>query len=371
MSYKEKTITKTLFSKRKGALNMVRRSIIASLLIFGMSLTVAQNQEELMQKFLDVFMGPMTNVVIGELPEEIDIELPDTITVLGTVTRGDFSSMPPIPMMPPMMTSHQVYLDSDLGFSALADIFDEIFEAKGYTTIDMNPRPVGPDSIPQWGFTATNIERTQEEFSLFRSYCNDSLNISVDGFLDFVVGPPGMAIADTQDDTSKRLTMNINTAPSASACEEQVVQMEMMQQEMMGQAFPPGMAPPGFEVIERLPSLELTPPSGSLNLTTENIPYTPTPSVRVSGIKITSGWSSRTVLGTPIMGEELRLHYDGQLKDQGWERTRFDVSGPLAWSERRIQGDDGTEWGGFLQIMSDPNWQKGVAMPIFFLLEKP
>ncbi len=350
---------------------MIRRTILASLLFLVTSIGFAQSQEELLQKFLNAYMGPATNIVIGELPAELDIELPDTIIVLGTVTHGDFSSMPPMPMMPPMMKTHQVYLDSDLGFSELGNIFDDIFQAKGYTTIDMNPRPFGPDSIPQWGFTATNMERMEEEFSLFRSYCNDSLNISVDGFLDFGIAPPGPRTLDVQDDSSKRISMNINTTPNASACEEQVEQMQMMQQEMMGQAFPPGMAPPGFDMIDRLPELELTPPKGSLNLATENIPYTPTPSVRISGIKITSGWSSRTVLGTPIMGEELRLHYDSQLKEQGWERTRFDVSGPLAWSEWSIQGEDGTEWGGFLQVMSDPNWQKGVAMPIFFLLEKP
>ena len=350
---------------------MIKRVLCIFLLIILFTSTLAQSEDsELVQKFLNAFMGPSSNVVVGQLPEELDIEFPDTIIVLGTVTHGDFSRMPPIPMMPPMMKTHQVYLDSDLGFSELGNIFDDIFQAKGFTAINMGPMSFGPTSMPQWGFTTTDSNLMEEEFSLRKSYCNDNLNISVDGFVDFGMGPGPVAL-DAEDDSSKRISMNINTSPNASACEEQVEQMEMMQQEMMGQAFPPGMVPPGFEFIELVPDLELTPPTGSLNLTAENYPYAPTPSTRIAGIKIASGWSSRTVLATPIMGEDLRTHYDKQLKEQGWQRTRAEVSGPLAWSEWNIQGEDGTEWGGFLQIMSDPNWQKGVAMPLFFLLEKP
>lgn len=350
---------------------MIKQKLIALLLIICVSSVWAQNdasnQEALFQKFMNAYMGPGTNLQIGVLPEGFDIEFPDTITVLGTISRGDFPMMPPMPVPMPVgpigpmggTESHEILLDSELGFTELSRVFDDVLEAQNYKVINL-PMAMydGREAMPHWGFINTIVEEVQ---SINKSYCNERYNVMVNGFRN---GGP-------YQDTANTLRMNINMMPTDSACEEQIQSMKVMEQTMMAQGFPGGMVPPPFAMIEQMPDLSLSPPKGSLNLTTENIPQFPTPDGRVAGIKIGSGWSSRTVLATPIMGEDLRNHYDKQLKEQGWQRTRQDVSGPLAWSEWRISGEDGTEWGGFLQVMSDSEWQKGVAMPIFFLLERP
>lgn len=352
----------------------MKQTLLLIITALFLSVAIAQDENALLRDLVDAHFGDYSRLSLGTLPEAFEFEVPEGITVLGHITEGYFSDDDtPIPPSYGSSQYYNIYLKSTLSENDLGKALEQAFiEELGFQSMYTN-NYYSPEPIT-WGFVENDYGDYEKEDTtypedyssfLYGSYCNEGFSLNFNPIFDEGV----YDFSEAMDESSEILIqIYANSMPSPTACEEEIAYNNALDEEAYSSD---DYYEELSESVENIPGLKLLPPMGSLSLVNENIPYFPTPSSRISGIKISSAWTSRTVLGTPIMGEDLRLHYDKQLKDQGWQRIRAEVSGPLAWSEWTIKGKDGKQWGGLLQVMSDSEWQKGVAMPIFFLLEKP
>jgi len=344
---------------------LISLSILVCISFFSFS--IGQDSSNL-QKLVDAHLGSYTKLVENELPEAFPLVLPDEIEIIGSVSEGFYEDEEyPTPPSYGNSEYYTIYLESLLDYSDLQEILDEAFVNNlGFSSYGQQT-PVYEGSDLPWGFMEFKVRDdydTQVEYEIYgldTQYCNENYSVSMYAEEYY----PEDENFDHSQPINKTIRISINSLPSLQACEEEIAYYTQINEDNSDYYEYGGWDP------SHIPVLSLLPPKKTISLGYENIPYSPTPSSWYDGIAITEAWSSRTILATPIMGEELRSHYDTQLKEQGWRLVRRGFGGPIAWSEWRITSEDGTEWGGLLQILSDKNWQEGVAMPLFFLLEQP
>lgn len=361
------------------------------LLCLFIQVTIAQNSEAL--DLLEAARNDSrTSVIEQTFPEEIDIDLPDTISVLGTIQfKGDsggqmmgvFPSIytplegQTMPANSPTMTAYSVFIESELDLRALDNFFQQSLTDIGYDLLE--PRLINRPSRAtyEWGFISEELN------SFEKSYCNETFQITLFGqkrFIDWEIPP------------IPELKIYIGYLPSVSTCQEilevmdfQTKNIRVAQQRELDSlsmtASPTSLPPPRFSISTLstsinsliLPKLILSPPNNAKVVNSgwgSNMPLQVQNSIEIfDGVKLTSAWETSTTVLSELPNQAIHEHYNQQFIEQGWTLKDSGSDSPFPWSEWSIVDERGVQWTGVLQVITGPYIANGAASIMFHLFE--
>ncbi len=116
-----------------------------------------------------------------------------------------------------------------------------------------------------------------------------------------------------------------------------------------------------------VPDLQLTPPTTSIALVSENLPYYPVPNSTIENIDLPGGWSSRTTLSTKLAPSRVLGLYNMQMARAGWSMGRTNADELNTWSEWTLTDEAGQKWLATLNVTHHESLEN-LLMPVLVVL---